>query len=42
MTCQIGGCLDSEQSLAMLEKHVNDNHLDTIPIACPALGKFKL
>ena len=35
------GCLDSKHhSLATLEEHVNQIHLYTTPIPCPALGKF--
>jgi len=35
------GCLDSKHhSLATLEEHVNQFHLNTTLIPCPALGKF--
>jgi hypothetical protein len=35
------GCLDfKHHSLATLEEHVNQFHLNTTHIPCPALGKF--
>lgn len=41
MTCQINGCLDYEHhSLAMLEEHINESHLDFVHVPCPAFGKF--